>query len=588
MTAQQSFRSILAALFLLVVPLVAHAETKILTSEAAYTMGDGETPSFAEAMALQKAKQMALEQAGTYVESYTRVQNLDLTTEEIQTIAGGVLQVEVLDKKRSLVGDGLQIYVKIKATVTTDKMQELATRIKGKNIADEYKKLQDEYARLSKEVESWKQLITKTPQGAERNTALDQIREREKAFTSLQSREMAFYQQLFTGEGILIEATSQLSKKQAHKKILESLVQWITTKGYLITHQKPSVHTSIKKPGHATVTIPVSIALTTEAKQRIVEVAEQLGGSMQTLRHPISETICGKDTSQKSSLLAFPVILSQDAELQELFLDLVTSQFLEISARRADGAVVFENSQELMPQRVSGRDCSVGPTRDVTPLRKYYLQPASTNSKPLAAPIFSYAPPTLEELYPGFEDIITQGHAENKSDSDILEDINFEIKIIRQTSPELSTEQMAEISSGCRTLSAAYKAARDEERVLGRVGALKMMGALMNRDPIARELALQREEDAARKNDELRKSLKTTKERELKLISKQPLKKPCQGTSGPEQVPSQVFLIDQPAISTFVQELPLESIESIHNVQARVAVKSTSKQSSNREIERPR
>ena len=29
-------------------------------------MGEGETPSFAEAMVLQKAKQTALEQAGTY------------------------------------------------------------------------------------------------------------------------------------------------------------------------------------------------------------------------------------------------------------------------------------------------------------------------------------------------------------------------------------------------------------------------------------------------------------------------------------------------------------------------------------------
>lgn len=104
MTARQSFRSILAALFLLVVPLVVHAETKNLTAEATYLMGDGEMPSFAEAMVLQKAKQMALEEAGTYVESYTRVQNLDLTSDEIRTIAGGVLQVEVLEKNRSLVG----------------------------------------------------------------------------------------------------------------------------------------------------------------------------------------------------------------------------------------------------------------------------------------------------------------------------------------------------------------------------------------------------------------------------------------------------------------------------------------------------
>ena len=128
---------ILASLFTLVVPLLVHAETKVLTAEATYLMGDGETPSFAEAMALQKAKQMALEQAGTYVESYSKVQNYNLTTEEIQTIAGGVLQVEVLNKSRTLIGDGLQFYVKIKATVTTDKMAELAQRLKGKNVAEE-------------------------------------------------------------------------------------------------------------------------------------------------------------------------------------------------------------------------------------------------------------------------------------------------------------------------------------------------------------------------------------------------------------------------------------------------------------------
>lgn len=60
MTARQSFRSILTALFLLSAPLVVHAETKILTTEATYTMGDGETPSFAEAMVLQKAKRSAI------------------------------------------------------------------------------------------------------------------------------------------------------------------------------------------------------------------------------------------------------------------------------------------------------------------------------------------------------------------------------------------------------------------------------------------------------------------------------------------------------------------------------------------------
>lgn len=251
----------------------AYAETKVITAEATYTMGDGESPSFAEAMVLQKAKQTALEQAGTYVESYTKIQNYDLTTEEIQTIAAGVLEVEVLEKSRTLVGDGLRFSIKIKATVTTDQMGELARRIRGKNVAEEYKKLQEDYAKLTMEIEIWKQLAAKTPPGPDRDAAVDQIREQEKAFASMQRREIAFYQQLFSGEGILSEAAGQLSKKQAHKEILEDLVQWIATKGYHLTHRKPAVNTSIKNPGRAKVTIPVSVALTLEAKNRIAQVA---------------------------------------------------------------------------------------------------------------------------------------------------------------------------------------------------------------------------------------------------------------------------------------------------------------------------
>ncbi len=194
-----SFLSLTIFLILLI-PLTTHAETKVLTAEATYTMGDGETPSFAEAMALQKAKQMALEQAGTYVESYTKVQNYQLTADEIQTIAGGVLQVEVLEKKRELIGDGLRHYVKIKATVTTDKIADLAQRIKGKSVAEEYKQLQEEYVRLNKEIETWKQLIAKTPPGPERDKALDQIRTQEKAFAVARKKEAGIFQRLIEGK----------------------------------------------------------------------------------------------------------------------------------------------------------------------------------------------------------------------------------------------------------------------------------------------------------------------------------------------------------------------------------------------------
>lgn len=270
---------ILTSLFTLAVPLLAHAETKILTAEATYTMGDGETPSFSEAMALQKAKQTALEEAGTYVESYTKVQNLELTAEEIQTIAGGVLEVQVLEKKRILVGDGLQFYVRIKTTVTTDKMQELAQRVKGKNVGEEYKKFKEDFARLNSELDRWKKLIAKTPTGPEREAAVDQIREREKAFAAAQKNETAFYQRLVSGEALFAKAIGQLSKKQNEKAIVDGLVENIIREGFLITLGEPDIHAAINDPQKAEISVSVSITLSRSIKVAIEETSQTLGGT---------------------------------------------------------------------------------------------------------------------------------------------------------------------------------------------------------------------------------------------------------------------------------------------------------------------
>ena len=53
-------------------PAQGFTETKNIISEGTYNMGDGETPGVAESRALLQAKRTALEQAGTYVESYSK------------------------------------------------------------------------------------------------------------------------------------------------------------------------------------------------------------------------------------------------------------------------------------------------------------------------------------------------------------------------------------------------------------------------------------------------------------------------------------------------------------------------------------
>jgi len=253
----------------------AYADTKSLTADASYIMGDGETPDFAEARALQKAKQAALEEAGTYVQSYTKVQNLDLTTEEIQTVAGGVLQVEVLEKTRSLVADGLRFHTKIKATVTTEKMEELARRIKGKNVAEEYQKLQAEYARLNRELERWKQRAVNIPQGLEHEAALDQIREREKAFARVQQREGEFFQRLVSGKQLVESA-------RRDKEIIDGLLKTIVDNGYIVKVGDVEAVATPEEEYVLTLKMPLTIRLSETVQEAVSNAARALGGTMQS------------------------------------------------------------------------------------------------------------------------------------------------------------------------------------------------------------------------------------------------------------------------------------------------------------------
>ena len=254
-----------------------YADTKTLTADASYIMGDGETPSFAEAMALQKAKQSALEEAGTYVQSYTRSVNQDLTQDEIQTIAGGVMHIEVLEKNRTLIGEGLRFYIRIKATVTTDQMDELVSRIKGKNVAQEYAALQAAYAKLSSELEVWKQQVTRTAQGSDHERALDRIREGATTLARIQQREGELFQRLVSGKQ-LIQSISR------EKEIVDELINRMVTSEQVIT---VGAVQPLLVPGDS-IRLSLNVPFTVQVKETLHEAvshaAEVLGGSLRSAR----------------------------------------------------------------------------------------------------------------------------------------------------------------------------------------------------------------------------------------------------------------------------------------------------------------
>ena len=47
----------------------------------------------------------------------------------------------LVDKKRTIVGDGFNFWVKIKARVNLDEIKEMADRVKEKTVAEDFKKL---------------------------------------------------------------------------------------------------------------------------------------------------------------------------------------------------------------------------------------------------------------------------------------------------------------------------------------------------------------------------------------------------------------------------------------------------------------
>jgi tetratricopeptide (TPR) repeat protein len=169
-------------LILLSLPFNAFPETKEIISEGTYNMGDGETPTVAESRALLQAKRIAIEQAGTYIESYSKVKNFQLTGDEIQVLASGVMEVTILNKKRTVVGDGLNFWIKISARVSSDKIDVMANRVKERMIVEDYKRLQTDFEKSKNEIDDLKKQLKGAKSGTERRQVATKITDEERLF----------------------------------------------------------------------------------------------------------------------------------------------------------------------------------------------------------------------------------------------------------------------------------------------------------------------------------------------------------------------------------------------------------------------
>lgn len=157
-----------------ILPPVAHAETKEIIAVGTYTMGEGESLRPAEERALMDAKRLAIEQAGTYLESYSKIMNLELTQDEVKVLVPGIINFSIIETNKAFVGDGIKFTAQIKALISTDKMDEVRKQIRAKalkkqtefneeikNMLHDYETLQGDYARQEQDIKMLKEQLTK-------------------------------------------------------------------------------------------------------------------------------------------------------------------------------------------------------------------------------------------------------------------------------------------------------------------------------------------------------------------------------------------------------------------------------------------
>jgi hypothetical protein len=159
------------------------AEVKVFEQEVEEAVSRGQSQEQVEAFALQKAKRLAVEEAGTYISSLTVVQNYQLQKDEVTALASGIVQAKIVGIPSVVIKNGV-IHVTVKAKITVDTavldqqikeiMKENGTLKKLEDAQKNVRELENKLANLkSSEVKRLEELNTQV-------LALEQERDRQR------------------------------------------------------------------------------------------------------------------------------------------------------------------------------------------------------------------------------------------------------------------------------------------------------------------------------------------------------------------------------------------------------------------------
>ena len=140
----------------------AEPHVKVVVAEASYVMGDSDTLAGGEENALIRAKRKAVEETGVYIEAESKDvekhadgKTTRLNQLSVRTIAAAVTETEFLEKRRALEGDRIIFYVKIRATINLDTLEDAVKRQKAyEQLAEHHHLLHAENSQLKSELDA--------------------------------------------------------------------------------------------------------------------------------------------------------------------------------------------------------------------------------------------------------------------------------------------------------------------------------------------------------------------------------------------------------------------------------------------------
>lgn len=141
------FISLLFIIIFLSFSSSAYSVSESVFASYKYTMGDNDTKNDAKRICFLEAKRLAIEKAGTYIESSTEIKNFNLTRDEIKTFAGAIVKVEIASEEIKFVGENQIIFMTVKADVDIGSFRERVKQIKSdseleKRVIDQQRQLQ--------------------------------------------------------------------------------------------------------------------------------------------------------------------------------------------------------------------------------------------------------------------------------------------------------------------------------------------------------------------------------------------------------------------------------------------------------------